>query len=60
MESHPQSPEFRNNPETFTHALFLQFLDSDTVNLEEPISVNKRAISEEFYFHKTLPIWKVS
>ena len=23
MESQPQNPEFRNNPETFTHAVIL-------------------------------------
>ena len=26
MESHPQNPEFRNNPETFTHFITLSML----------------------------------
>ena len=32
MESHPQNPEFRNNPETFTHEYIYACLQEEIKN----------------------------
>ena len=47
MESQPQNPEFRNNPETFTHAMSIPNDQLNIIIYYDTKSTNQRTLGPE-------------